>query len=145
MVRQTARECRLEMAALYGYVVMPHHIHLVVRPRPNQTISAFMSRFKPHTGAAVTRILSPAELSQFDQQRGLNENTFWQRSFRSIVIEDEHMFWQKMEYIHSNPIRAGYVERAEDYSWSSARLVSSGGLREAEGLDYAAVADSLRA
>jgi REP element-mobilizing transposase RayT len=136
MALHLARECKLEMAALYGYVVMPHHVHMIVRPRPDQTIAAFMSRFKPNTGAAVSRILSRLELSQFDQQRGLNRNTFWQRSFRSIVIHSEEMFWQKMEYIHLNPVRAGYVESPLDYVWSSARLVASGQLDELSGWGY---------
>jgi len=38
---------------------------------------------------------SEEELKQFDHQRGLNGNTFWQDSFRSVIIESERMFWQK--------------------------------------------------
>ncbi len=61
---------------------------------------------------------------------------FWQYSFRSVVIESEEMFWQKMHYIHMNPVKAGYVEHAEDYRWSSARLVLEGKLSREDGLSY---------
>jgi putative transposase len=32
------------------------------------------------------------------------------------------MFMEKLNYIHQNPVRAGLVERASDYRWSSARI-----------------------
>jgi len=104
-----------------------------------------MEKFKPNTGDAVARILSPSELSQFDQQRGLNGNTFWQRSFRGLQIESEAMFWQKAGYIHNNPVEAGYVTEPERYCWSSASLYLKGGLSRETGLSYDAVVDSLRA
>ena len=74
----------------------------------------------------MARLLSPGELAQFDQQRGLNGNTFWQRSFRGLLIETEEMFWHKANYIHQNPVEAGYVEQPEQYPWSSASLYLKG-------------------
>jgi len=145
MAYHLARECKLEKAALYAYVVMPHHIHMVVRLRPDQSVRDFMRIFKVNTGRAVSCILTAAELAQFDQQRGLNRNTFWQRSFRSIVIESEQMFWQKVDYVHMNPVRAGYVEHPEDFVWSSARLVLAGKLSRETGLPYDDVVKSLGA
>ena len=53
------------------------------------------------------------------------------------------MFWQKMRYIHQNPLKAGYVEEAEDYRWSSARLVLEGHLSRETGLPYSVVVGSL--
>jgi len=53
------------------------------------------------------------------------------------------MFWEKMNYIHMNPVKAGHVESAEDYRWSSARLVLEGKMSRETGLDYSAVVGSL--
>jgi hypothetical protein len=39
-----------------------------------------------------------------------------------LPIFSEDMLMQKVNYIHQNPVRAGLVERAEDYRWSSARI-----------------------
>ena len=143
MVLAIAHQCKLRRAALFGYVVMPHHVHLLIRPHEKMNGPQFMQRFKQQTGEAISRLLTPAELGEFDQQRGLNGNTFWKYSFRSVRIEDEPMFWQKMNYIHDNPVEAGYVELAEDYRWSSARLVGEGSLSLESGLAYQAVRDSL--
>src|SRR4051812_45136046 len=59
MAYHLARECKLEKATLYAYVVMPHHIHMVVRPRPRQSISALMAQLKPNAGNAVSKLLTP--------------------------------------------------------------------------------------
>ncbi len=144
MVFHLLRECRLQKAVLYGYVVMPHHLHLLLRPAPDDSISAFMKLFKPNTSREILKLLTPAETAMFDEQRGLNGNTFWQRSFRSIVIESEEMLQQKVAYIHQNPVRAGYVETEEDYRWSSARGYLSGLVSETSGIDYVRAADSLK-
>jgi putative transposase len=144
MVLAIARECRLTRAALYGYVVMPHHVHLLIRPPEAMNGPQFMKTFKKESGKSVANLLNAEELRQFDEQRGLNRNTFWQRSFRSIAIESETVFWQKTQYIHLNPVRAGYVEQPEDYRWSSARLVLQASLSSETGLPYGAVVDSLR-
>jgi hypothetical protein len=53
------------------------------------------------------------------------------------------MFRQKMEYLHNNPVKAGYVESPEDYRWSSARFLMSGLWSEERGLAYAEVIESL--
>lgn len=138
------KELRLEGATLFAYVVMPHHIHMIVRPRQDMNIRRLMQILKPRTGRAVSKLLSEDELKQFDQQRGLNGNTFWQRSFRSAVIGNEKMFFQKVRYIHMNPVKAGYVERPEEYKWSSAGLYASGDWSSEDGLDYKVLDNSLR-
>jgi len=143
MVFLIARECKIARVVLYGYVVMPHHVHLLVRPNPKMNGPGFMQVFKKKSGEAIVKLLSEQEVTQFDEQRGLNGNTFWKYSFRSVVIENERMFWEKMDYLHLNPAKAGYVESAENYRWSSARLIASGKMSEQTGLAYDVVVGSL--
>jgi len=45
----------------------------------------------------------------------------WQQHNHPIEILNTTMFYQKMEYIHRNPVEAGFVENEEDYLYSSAR------------------------
>ncbi len=51
---------------------------------------------------------------------------------------------EQVGYVHLNPVKAGYVDAAEDYRWSSARLVLSGKLSLETGLSYEDVVASLR-
>jgi putative transposase len=102
-----ATELKIARATLYAYAVMPHHVHLLVRPHPKMNGPKLMQMFKKNTGQAIMKLLSETEQRQFDQQRGLNGNTFWKYSFRSIVIDREGMLSQKVNYIHQNPVKAG--------------------------------------
>jgi REP element-mobilizing transposase RayT len=113
-----ARECKLAGVALYGFVLMPHHIHMIVRLAPNLAGPDFMRAFKSNTAGAMRKVLIEPDDREFDQQRGLGRRQFWKSSYRSVKIERQ-MFWQKMEYMHLNPVKAGYVVDPEDYRWSA--------------------------
>jgi REP element-mobilizing transposase RayT len=143
MLFALARECRLARATLYGYVVMPHHVHMVVRLHEKMNGPEFMKDFKREIGRSVVKLLTEGELRQFDEQRGLNGNTFWKYSFRSVQLLGPGMFWQKMNYMHQNPVKAGYVEQAEDYRWSRARLIIAGKWSDQTGIPYSDVVENL--
>jgi hypothetical protein len=60
------------------------------------------------------------------QQAGLsntnnNDWQVWQQHNQPIELRNAAIFHQKLQYIHDNPVEAGFVERAEDYWYSSAR------------------------
>jgi putative transposase len=127
-------ECRRMQAVLHAFVVMPHHIHLVVRMPQDRTPSQFMHQLKLRSSARVRPLLMPEELAAFSDQTGLNENRFWQRSFRAKVIGSPGMFSRTISYVHWNPVQAGYVESPEDYEWSSAQMWAAGLWSEEDGL-----------
>lgn len=87
---------------LFGFVIMPDHVHFVLRVNLPLTISKFVKRFKTH----VAHVLGLGPI--------------WEHSFWSETIDTEHLLYQKLTYIHNNPVRAGLVEEAKDFSWSSA-------------------------
>jgi len=45
----------------------------------------------------------------------------WQQHNNPVELSNQKIAWQKLEYIHQNPVKAGIVEKAEDYLYSSAR------------------------
>jgi REP element-mobilizing transposase RayT len=48
--------------------------------------------------------------------------SLWQREKNVFPIFSEGMFNEKLNYIHQNPVRAGLVNQAKEYQWSSARI-----------------------
>jgi len=46
---------------------------------------------------------------------------FWQQDNHPLEISSQDMVWQKLEYTYNNPVKAGIVEKPEDYLYSSAR------------------------
>lgn len=93
---------------VYGFVIMPDHIHMVVKPQAPLTLPAFMNRFKSY----VAHCVSPEAI--------------WQRGYWSEVVASDGFLRQKLIYLHENPVRAGPVQAAEDFIWSSAGDIFSG-------------------
>jgi putative transposase len=88
---------------LYGYVVMPDHVHFMLKLKGDATIANIVKRMKTF----VSRQLGP--------------DARWKEDYWPEVIEGCEMGLQKLKYIHENPVRKKLVERPEDYEWSSAK------------------------
>ena len=111
---------------LFAYVVMLDHLHLLTS-RPSTT-SDVLRVVKGLTAHRVIEYLKKndyaSSLKKIEhQQRDRNyKHSLWQPEKNVFEIYSENMFMQKLNYIHQNPVRAGLVERAIDYRWSSARI-----------------------
>jgi REP element-mobilizing transposase RayT len=117
-----------------GYVIMPSHFHWVIIVNPKYgTISDIMRDIKKFTAWQIfdyfTERKERKHLKIFGESaEGLKNQTkkLWIPRFDDEVIRDQQMFWTKLNYIHNNPIKAGLVNRAEDYKYSSARNYING-------------------
>jgi len=113
---------------LWAYVFMPEHVHLVIWPRrPNYDISRILPAVKlPVTRAALSylRRHAPQYLARLQDRQpgGKLAHRFWQRGggYDRNLFTDEEV-WEKINYVHENPVRRGLVQRPEDWLWSSAR------------------------
>lgn len=111
---------------LFAYVIMLDHLHLLTS-RPSTT-SDVLRVLKGLTARRVIDYLKAG--SYFDslaklQHRERDRNyrySLWQTEKNVLPIFSEGMFMEKLNYIHENPVRAGLVEKARDYRWSSARI-----------------------
>lgn len=109
---------------LHGYVVMPDHYHVIVTLTGETSVSNLVR--KVHglfswrwygTGAGVAGHEGPAL-----PRRG----RVWQRRFYDHVVRNEEDWRTRMAYLHDNARRAGLVEAAVDYPWSSAAFWETG-------------------
>jgi putative transposase len=112
--------------AIYAYIIMPDHLHAItdstIKPsKVLQYINGIISRrvidhLKEHG--------HNASLQKLRRESGTRGHMYslWEHHSNVLPILSEDMFMQKMNYIHQNPVRAGLVERAEDYPWSSVRI-----------------------
>jgi putative transposase len=112
--------------ALWAYVFMPDHVHLIVCPRPPvYDISVILQAIKEPVGRRATSYVArhaPEWLPRITQRRGRRvERHFWQPGGgcdRNII--EPRTLRAMIDYIHLNPVRRGLVERACDWRWSSA-------------------------
>ncbi len=111
---------------ILGYVIMPDHIHLLIWPCGKATIADIMRDFKTFT---AKRIIKQAEVEKRQdllttfQKAGLqtkrSNNKVWQDSYWDKLVFTEKILRQKLNYIHRNPIRAGFVDDVAVYPYSS--------------------------
>jgi len=121
-------------AEVYGFVVMPEHIHLLLKLPSGWTASQLVNVVKSKSARRVLPILSVEMRRKHESRRTISDRALWQRSFRSVIIDADWAFTQKIEYIHNNPERRGLCLQASDYRWSSA-LMYSHGLVDENGID----------
>jgi putative transposase len=88
---------------VYGYVVMPEHVHLLVNEPERGCLSQMLQSLKQ--SVARTSALRAAE-------------SFWQARYYDFNVWSERKFVEKLRYIHRNPVERGLVERPEDWIWS---------------------------
>jgi REP element-mobilizing transposase RayT len=100
---------------LISFVAMPDHFHLIVNPRDGD-IQSWIGEFKSLSAKRLVKTNPPGTFA-INQE----ENQVWQESFKTLRLWSGWMIWQKINYIHNNPLRAGLVDSAGDYKWSSFR------------------------
>ena len=105
---------------LFTYVVMLDHLHLLTN-RPSTT-SDLLRVIKGLTAHRVIDYLKANNYAEHQTRDRNYKHSLWQPEKNVFEIFSQSMFMQKLNYIHQNPVRAGLVERAVDYRWSSARM-----------------------
>ena len=114
---------------LFAYVIMPDHLHLITdRPREPSRVLQFIK------GIVSRRVIGYLKEMKYEASLKKLEHHDWKRNHRYSLwqhdsdvfsIVSEATFMQKVNYVHQNPVRAGLVERAQDYCWSSSRFWSN--------------------
>ena len=95
---------------VYGYVLMPEHVHLLLSEPQQDTLADALKSLKQ---GVSRRLIGDAQ-------------HFWQKRYYDFNIRDYPQFMEKLRYIHRNPVKAGLCERPEDWEWSSFRHYATG-------------------
>lgn len=111
---------------LYAYVVMENHVHLVAGA---PDLGKEIGDFKSFTARQMIDRLKEGNADHILQQLAVHKAAFkkdrqyqlWQEGSHPQLIQDEAMMRQKVEYIHNNPVKRGYVDDPVHWRYSSAR------------------------
>ena len=110
-------------AAVYGFVIMPNHMHLIWHIAEGHKREDVQRDFLKYTAQQIKFDLieqHPALLEKF--KVGARDRTYqiWERNPLSISLFSKNVFLQKLDYIHNNPVNAGLCSLPEEYIYSSA-------------------------
>lgn len=92
--------------AIHAFVLMTNHVHLLVTPQDAQGVSRMM------------QAQGRKYVQYFNYTYG-RSGTLWEGRFKSTVVDADNYLLTVYRYIELNPVRAGMVEHAADYPWSS--------------------------
>lgn len=110
-VVDTWRHYAGERYDLIAWVVMPNHVHVLIRAYEGVSLGKIVQSWKSFTSRRIGELAaSPSGLG-----------SVWMREYWDRFIRDERHFEGVIRYIHENPVKAGLVKRAEEWPWSSAR------------------------
>jgi putative transposase len=119
-LEQVRRSYRL---LVYGYVVMPEHVHLLVSEPQTFPLKPKSGLNGPPTvGEAQLDTLADAlkPLKQGVARRLIGDaGHFWQKRYYDFNVRNYPQFVEKLRYLHRNPVKAGLCERPEEWQWSS--------------------------
>ena len=112
---------------VYGFVVMPNHIHLLWKIQHPFTREEVQRDFLKYTAQQIKFDLQrnhPAALEKFQVQAKDRQYQIWERNPLSIYCYTLGVTTQKLDYIHRNPVQEKWklAETPEAYRYSSARF-----------------------
>jgi putative transposase len=111
---------------LYGFVIMENHVHGIAQA---EDMASCLRRFKSFTArrivdelllAAASDVLARLHWGKVDHKTD-RAFQFWQEGSHAEIVTSEEVMRQKLDYIHLNPVRRGYVDQPEHWRYSSAR------------------------
>ena len=111
---------------LHAYVLLEDHLHLV---GTSADFSAEMRSFKSFTARSIVDWVASRgpdhllESLRFHKARHKTDQTHqvWQEGYHPEAVQNMKMLSQKIDYIHANPVRRGYVDEPSQWRYSSAR------------------------
>lgn len=124
--------CEKKDLDIYAWCIMTNHIHLIISTRGNP-MENILRDHKRHTSELLTKAIanngseSRREwiLQQFSEAARKNPNNtvyqVWQQYNKPIELYSEEVLYKYLNYIHCNPVKAGFVEHPEEWLYSSAK------------------------
>jgi putative transposase len=117
---------------IYGWCIMTSHVHMIIGSKRDK-LEDIIRDMKKHTSSELKTAIknhpqeSRKEWIVWMMERAGKKNSnnkewqFWQQHNKPLEIKSQEMFDEKLNYIHQNPVQAGFVTREEDWKYSSAR------------------------
>ena len=102
---------------IHAYVFMLNHVHLIVG---GDDVTSCLRDFKRHTSKTIHKNIQQTEPHLAELFTADGRFSLWKEDNQPKRIENEAFYLQKLNYIHENPVRKGYVNHAEHWKWSSA-------------------------
>lgn len=134
IIIESLKHCISEKGlVIHGWVIMTNHLHLIVSAENAIHISNILRDFKKYTANQLLKAIQDNihesrkswMLALFKKAGKENTNNalyqFWIQDSHPIYVDDsKDIYLEKLNYIHQNPVKAGFVRQDHFYKYSSA-------------------------
>ena len=111
---------------IYAYVILENHLHIIAS---SDDIAKSMAKFKSYTAKEILKYLQKENakmiLDQLAFYKKAHKKTptyqLWQEGIAPKLIQSDKMMLERIQYIHNNPVKRGYIDEAKHWRYSSAR------------------------
>ncbi|HSZ26133.1 MAG TPA: hypothetical protein VK766_10455 [Cytophagaceae bacterium] len=117
--------------AVYGFVIMPNHIHLIwelLEMNGKEKPNASFKKFTSHEIQKDLRKNHVKVLEMFKVDIETRNYHFWKRNPLPVILYTPEVIYQKLDYIHNNPVQGKWMlaKSPIEYKYSSARFYETG-------------------
>jgi REP element-mobilizing transposase RayT len=117
---------------IHAWVIMTNHVHMIISRKGETKLEDIMRDMKKYTSSKIITAIMCNEkesrrewmLNIFSEAGKANSNNknyqFWKQDNHPMLLSTEKFFNQKLNYIHENPVRAGFVTEPDHWQYSSA-------------------------
>jgi len=98
---------------LIAYVVMPNHVHVLIKTYQQWTLQKVMHSWKSYTAKEIKRLMFKMGEPPIPPEH------IWQASYWDRFIRNDQHFFNTIDYIHNNPVKAGLCQSSSDWLASS--------------------------
>ncbi|VAW30178.1 hypothetical protein MNBD_BACTEROID07-1045 [hydrothermal vent metagenome] len=117
---------------IHAWCIMTNHVHMIISS-DGEELSSIMRDIKSFTSTTLKQIIADNQqgshktrmLKMMKDAGTKNSNNngfqFWQQHNHPILLDTNYILDQKLDYIHNNPVKKGFVDEPESYLYSSAR------------------------
>ena len=122
---------RKERVIVYGFVIMPNHIHIIWQIQAGHKKEDVQRDFMKYTAQMMLRLMmriDPASLPDYHVNAVDRKYQFWERNSLTTDLYNRKTLEQKMKYVHNNPVQENWklCMLPEDYKYSSAFFYEMG-------------------
>ncbi|MDN5217498.1 transposase [Fulvivirgaceae bacterium BMA12] len=133
IILESFRFCRASKGMiLYSYVIMTNHVHVMMRSESGDlsglvrdfkkyTSKKILDKIKMHHGESRLEWMEMVFKYHAKYNKRVSKLQLWTHENHAVELNTNELFDTRINYIHENPVRSGWVEKAEDYLYSSAR------------------------
>jgi len=120
-----------KLADVFAFVIMPNHIHLIWRTLSLNGKETVQGSFLKYTAHCFKRMLledNSDQLSKYSVVASNKQFEFWQRDSLAIHLYSKEVAFQKLDYLHLNPLAEHWqlAKEPSGYYWSSASFYQDG-------------------